>query len=64
MIPSLEANHTDWILLADTSVDQRRDLRLEHTHPEFWRYPHENFEPLPAEVVTPPYLLYRRTSEK
>jgi hypothetical protein len=64
LVPTLEAKGVDWVLLADVAVDDREDLRLRATHPEFWLWFEARFEPVEEAPPLRRYRLYRRRSRR
>jgi hypothetical protein len=46
MIHELAAKNVNWVIISDTLLDEREDLRFSATHKLVWQYLMENFEPI------------------
>jgi hypothetical protein len=46
MIHKLAAKNVNWVIISDTPLDGREDLRFSATHKLVWQYLMENFEPI------------------
>ena len=59
LVQRLEERRVRWVLLVDTAVDQREDLRFSSTHPLVWEHVRQRYERVPTPGLRPDHLLFR-----
>jgi hypothetical protein len=60
IINDLDTKRINWVLVTDTPLDNRDDLRFRNTHPLVWQYLVSEFEPIDAPELPNNQQLLRR----
>jgi len=60
LVRDLAVAGVDWVLVVDTAVDDRDELRFQNTHPIVWRRLQERFQRFPTPGLPADNLLLRR----
>jgi hypothetical protein len=60
LIDELDTRGVDWVLVVDRSIDGIEERRFASTHPLVWQHLASAFEPVAAEELGPPNVLFHR----
>ena len=63
LLRELDAQGVDWVLIVDTAVDDRDELRFRNTHPLVWRELARRFERVPTRELPPDNILLHRADD-